>query len=206
MIFRILLLVFLVIPIGIVQLRGQNERVNEEGNVRLVAKDVRSNANGITLELTVENSANDTIYICFDPKQLYGPKGYYFKFQGADTSSGLFSCRVYPDPPFNSPVDATSVELRSVLPLQKYDLHLDIVFPIKETFPPFDGGLQTRRKSIKRSDIRKLAVEIGYFIDKEVVEIANRRVNGAVSVKLAGGREANLLELQKLLRLDIPLN
>lgn len=206
MIVRILLVVMIFSPVGIVQLCGQNLPPGEDLEVRLVVKGVRSSANELTLDLSVENLTKSTIYICVNPKQLYGPEGHYFKFQDTEASFGLISCRVYPEAPFYSPIDATSVKLRSVLPLQKYDLQLKIVFPIKETFPPFDGGLKKQKKTIKRSDIRKLTVEIGYFIEKEVVEIANRRVNGAMSVKLAGGREASLLELQKLLLLDIPLN
>ena len=197
----VLVAVLLVVSILEAKVYRVDTRSGNDDDLSLSLELVRADSNSIELISRTSNQSDRDVYIATKPRQMSGVDGHYISI---DEPQGLvsMSSRVYPDPPFYAASDDTSVELKRLLPGQSHVEKLLVTPPVIETLPPFDRP-QRVRKAISIERIRKLSVSYGYFSEKRVIQVANRRVKGSAIVEFENDSQSSLYELQKIISSEL---
>jgi hypothetical protein len=204
-------MIYIVVPILILtthifHVSGQVTGTSSSDGLSLTLKLREFSTSRLTIDLTLENKASEEIYVALNPRDLVGKLGFYVNADESNPSVLLLSSQVYPMPSSFVYSDETSVELKRLLPSERFSERLVLKAPFKETDPPFGAHLMARKTVFSPEKVNRIIVAFGYFPADGVGNLANRRVKGTAPVRLNDGRRTTLLELQKIATAELVLH
>ena len=182
---------------------GQLAGVNPQVALSLSIKLNEFSRSQITMELTVENTTSEEIYVAVNPADLYGKKGWYVDAGDSKESVMFLSSQVYQPPSSYVYSDETTVELKRVGPADTVVIPVVLRAPFKETDPPFAASIMTTKKVFAFEKVKRIVVSLGYLRADVVRSLDRRRVKGSEQVRLTGGRTKTLLDLQEVALTEI---
>lgn len=126
-------------------------------------------------EFTTQNSGSNPVFILTEPMRSNGSKGAYFTLDPQDPSILEIGILLYRPPDYSIYSNQTRVSLKLLNPGVKYIELITVMFPARETSPPYKG---LEYEKLDRSKLLGARAALGILPDDEGIRDFLRRKEG----------------------------
>ena len=183
----------------------------DKSDLVLTGEIINFNKKELSLRYRLKNRSNEVIYISINPKQVNGEPGYYLTLDNTDNSLLRISSRVYQVSNWTHPNPyKMGVELKILKPSETYDERVFIKIPSRES-SIYDGSVPRNKRIITSKKIKKVELEIGYFIEDEgILNFLERKpfgwfIQGEETISKGKNKDKSFLEIQNLATFNISI-
>jgi len=179
-----------------------DKRASEVDQIKVELNVVKTLPDQLEMEVMVENTGGQDVFVMTDPVRVDGSKGPYVSI--ADESSGTIEVgvKLFPPPRYFLLSNAAGVKLQKLAAGTTLREVLQVSLPLSETMPPY--GDKPRRKQIDPNRLQFVRASVGVLPDDEGInDLLQRKpfgpfVDGVEELVRGSFRSKRIIDLQRV--------